>query len=330
MAIHDLRWVCATAVALCIVNAAMAAPEPGSLESLTLKISVEQKDLLPMEPVQVAISLANETDRPVLARTYFTAKSGLSLKIFFSTEDGPFKEVSPADWPVGLVEQIDAKGITFAPGWKHALTAILYRAQTADADKVDVWWRYLLPSPGTCRIKATLKDLDGKKEIESNVLTIKAREPVGEDAQAYAFLKNLQVRKDKDARGRLIAYSSFLMSSGSPEVEAKQEEFLSKFPNSRYARYLYYTLGNKYSWGKGDGGIQRGLEYLEKAGGYKDFFPAPKALGYLVEACVKQGNLEKARQHLATLQEKFPESVSAHVAAHYVQQASSDVKGAAE
>jgi len=321
MDIHDLRWVCATVVALCNLNAAMAAPEPGSLESLTLKISVEQKDLLPMEPVQVAISLANETDKPVLARTLFISSAGGPPQVFFSTGDGPFQKISPADWPDKNVI-IPPGGEQFAPGWKKTLTAILYCVRTGDAEKVDVGWRYLLPSPGTCRIKATLKDVDGKQQIESNVLTIKAREPVGEDARAYAFLKDLEGRKDKDAQGRRITYSGFLTSLGSPEQEAKQEEFLSKFPNSRYARHLYYSLGHMYSWGKGNGGIRRGLEYLEKAGGYKDFFLAPKALGYLVEACVKQGDLKKARQHLATLQEKFPDTESARVAAHHVQQAS--------
>jgi len=325
MAIHDLRWVCATAVALCVVNAAMATPEPGPFEALTLKISVEHKDLLPMEPFQITISFANETDRPVSGHTGIEPGVGF-LKIYFSTGDGPFEDVGSGGWPVA--ESL-VKKTQFAPGWKHTLTAILYGyVQTAGPDRGEP--RYLFEAPGTGRIKATFQDLDGKKGIESNVLTIEARQPVGEDARAYAFLKNLHEREDKDARGRPISYHGFLMGSGLPEIEAKQEEFLSKFPNSRYARYLYWSLGYKYSWGKGNGGIQRGLEYLEKAGGYEDFFLAPEALGLLVEACVKQGNLEKARQHLATLQEKFPESISAHVAAHHVQQASSDVKGAAE
>lgn len=322
MAIYGLRCVFAAAAALCLISMAMGAPEPGSFESLTLKVSMAQKDLLPMEPVQVALSLANETDKPVLARTYFMPYAGGPLQFSFSIGDGPFQQVDPADWPIAQIEAIDAKGITFAPGWKKTLTAVLHGAQTGNANKVEVWWRYLLPSPGTCRIKATLKVLDGKQQIESNVLTIKAIEPVGEDVGAYAFLKDLQGRTDKDARGRRVNYCSFLMEWGSPEVEAKQEEFLSKFPNSCYARYLYYSLGNKYSWGKGNGGIQRGLEYLEKAAGYKDFFQAPEALGRLVAACVKQGNLKKARQYLATLQEKFPDTVSARVAANHVQQAS--------
>jgi hypothetical protein len=317
----NFRDIFAALVTLSLVGVAQATTEANSLQSLTLKILVDQKEILPLEPVQVTLSLANETDTAILARTIFSHSVGGPLQVFIAAGDGPFQTFDPSDWPI--VDYLtNPKGTTFAPGWKDTVSAVLYDTRSGDPDKTDQPWRFVLPNPGTWRVKATLKDLDGKQQIESNIVTFKAVEPVGEDAQAYAFLKGLQNRKDKDERGRHVSYSGFLTSSYLPHVETLQEEFLAKFPNSRYARYLYYTLGRKYSTGQGKGGIQRGLEYLEKAGGYKDFFQAPEALGHLVKACAKQKDIEQAKRHLATLQKEYPDSPSARYAAYYVHQAS--------
>ena len=107
------------------------------------------------------------------------------------------------------------------------------------------------------------------------------------------------------------------------KVLEKQEEFISRFPESRYSRYLYVSLGLTYRK-LGGPYLQRGISLLEKAANYEDFIYAPTALGSLVTTRLRQGELEKAKEYLAILKSKFPDSPATRVAASQVGKVASD------
>lgn len=286
-------------------------------EQLTLKIATGAKGALPLEPIPITITLLNATKKTVKARTSIKPNVGY-LRIYVATGDQPFEEFRSADYPwssVVLGERV------LEPGSRHSRNYFLYYGNAANPSKER--GRYLLRAPGVYRIKVELKDGHSKKQIESNVIKVEATKPIGDDAAAYDFLKSLEKTKDKDSTGRIVSYRRFLLSvfPSQRKVLEKQEEFISKFPNSRYSRYVCHSLGYTYRLGKN---AKRGMQLLEKAGSYDDFFLAPRSLGLLVEACLKNGQLDKARKHLATMRKRFPGSPSTHEATVQVGKVASD------
>ena len=170
--------------------------------------------------------------------------------------------------------------------------------------------QYLFESPGVYRIKVTFEDFDGKL-IESNVVTIEAKEPKGEDAEAYKYLKNLQ-----DNESKKVYYGNFLLLSYEhPEVFEKQEEFISKFQGSKYARLLYYAIGLRFTSQEylqskeNQKTVQCGIEYLEKAANYKDFFLAKDSILHLIETLSKLGEVDKAKKYKEIFAKQFPNSI---------------------
>lgn len=293
-------------------------------EQLTLKIATGAKGVLPLEPIPITITLSNATRNPIRAHTVIAPNAGF-LEIYVATGNRPFEKFRTGDWPYALVALEERQ---LEPGEVHAVSGYLYYGHAANPDKEK--GRYLLSSPGIYRIKAVLKDAGGKEQIESNILAVEAKTPTGDDINAYEFLKGLQNTKDKDTDGKLVSYVSFLISGAQrnptarqQKVMEKQEKFLAAFPNSRYSRYVCYSLGCSYRLGEK---VKRGMLLLEKAGSYDDFFLAPEALRLLVETCLKQKDLNKAKKHLATLKRRFPDSPSARVAAVQVGKVASDTR----
>ena len=321
---QNWKWKVLLFSVACILCTRIMAQGADGFEQLTLKIATTAKDVLPLEPIPITITLFNTTEKPVKGHTVITPNAGF-LEIYVATGYQPFEKFRTGDWPCAGVEVTERQ---LEPGKVHAVSGYLYYGQAADPDKEK--GRYLLSSPGIYRIKAVLKDKGGKKEIQSSILTVEAKTPTGDDINAYEFLKGLQDTEDKDSAGRPVSYTSFLMSTGErkpgprqQKVMEKQEEFLAAFPNSRYSRYVCYSLGCTYRLGEK---VKRGMLLLEKAGSYDDFFLAPKALGLIVETCLKQKDLNKAKKHLATLKRRFPDSPSAKGAAVQVGKDASDTR----
>jgi len=278
--------------------------QSGSFKELTLKITTTVQEVLPMEPMPITITLSNDTETPITGHIQIDPGYGI-LKIYVAKADKLFEQFHSADRPT--LTGIRGENV-LKPGFRTSVSVYLFYAHPPNLDK-DKKGQYLFESPGVYYVKAIFEDLEGEKKIESNMLTIEVKRPSGEDTAAYEFLRNLKEKQEKD-----IYYRDFLLTtfghSISPrdqKVLDKKEEFLSQFPNSRYARYVYYSLGDNYRLGVGKG-VKQGIALLEKAASYEDFFLAKDVFLKLIKTLSDQGETDKAWEYKKIFARRFPDA----------------------
>jgi len=279
------------------------AEEIGDFTGLTLTIGTAKRKVLPLEPIEITITLSNDTDKPIKGEPVIHPGAGF-LKIYVAAENEPFEQFRSADW---LTLSIFSKPIIMQPGFRRSVSGYLYYEHPVNPDK-ELHGRYIIEAPGIYRIKATLKEVRSERRIESNVLTIEAKEPKGDDAAAYEYLRSLRDIKDKD-----VYYGYFLMRDfervrhvRTQKVLDKKEEFLSRFPKSRYARYVRYSLGLTYRREKEEEQAQQGIKLLEKAASYKDFFLAKEALLGLIRDAIRLGETDRAKKYKVMFARRYP------------------------
>lgn len=273
--------------------------DTGNFEDLTLEIGTTVQKVLPMEPLPFTVTLSNSTEAPITAHAQIDPGCGI-LKIYVAEANKEFEQFHSADRP--SLTGIRGKDV-LKPGFHTSFNGYLFYAHPANLDK-DNRGQYLFESPGIYRIKATFQDINGESKIESNILTVHAGQPSGQDAAAYKFLKNLQDSEDNE-----VYYGNFLLRDFAwQQVLDKQEEFISRFPKSRYARYAYYSLGLTYRGRDSEKDAGRGIRLLEKAAGYEDFFLAKEALLKLIESFEDREETRKAWKYKKILARRFPDS----------------------
>lgn len=263
--------------------------EMRNFEELTLEIATSAREVLPIEPMPITITLSNDTERPIRGHKQIDPGTGF-LKIYVARANKPFEQFHSSDRPT--LTGIRGSDL-LKPGFRISFSGYLFYAHPANLDK-EKWGQYFFESPGIYRIKAMFEDMD-ETRIESNVLTVEVKQPTGEDAAAYEFVKNLHNSQEKDVYCGDFLLTRFgrAITPKAQKVLDKKGEFISRFPNSRYARYVYYSLGNNYRLGVGKG-VKRGVRLLERAASYEDFFLAKEALLKLIKTLTEQGQTEKA------------------------------------
>lgn len=278
--------------------------ELGDFGQLTLEVACGRRKVLPMEPIPITITLGNETGKPIRGHSVIDPGVGY-LEIYVAKAGEAFERFQSTNWPAWAMER--PRPSVLESGYRRSISTYLYYAHPANLEK-EHHGRYLFESPGTYRIKAVLKDIDGENTIESNILAIRVKEPRGKDAAAYKFLKGLRGISD-----RHVSYGNFLMKTlgrhyhpRKQKVLDKKEEFISKFPRSRYARYARYSLGLTYRLQESERDAQRGIKLLEKAAGYKDFFLAEKALLVLIRDAIKRGETDRAKRYKVMFARRYP------------------------
>lgn len=282
-----------------VLSAGTIAEPVGDFKELTLEIATTVREVLPMEPMPITITLSNNTETPITGHTQINPGIG-AVTIYVAKGNQSFEQFHSADWV--LLTGIRGE-VVLKPGFRKSVSGYLFYAHPANLDKENRG-RYLFESPGIYRIKATFDDMNGESRIESNVLTVEAKQPTGEDAAAYRFLKDLQDSQEKD-----VYYGNFLLADfAGQKVLQKQEEFISKFPDSRYSRCLYYSLGLTYHRSERQQNSVRGIQFLKKAAGYDDFFLAKEALLKLIQTLEKQGKSDQAWRYKKVFARRFPES----------------------
>ena len=285
---------------------------------LTFQISTQSPTAFPMEPIPVTISLSNNTDssiwacpaiRPDPANT--TPNTGI-CEIFVRSEDSEFEFFPTADW---ICISNEKKSVELVPGFKRQVTGFLYFAQPTlphSFDPNNFSKQHLLPAPGNYQIKAVLNSRDRPPgRIESNILTIKVLQPEGVNGLAYEYMKS--VRKPyflmrifgQVGRGKKAYFVS------------AQEDFLERFPDSKYARYVKYSLGLTYTLEKGDY-LTPGIKMLEQAADDEGFFLAKDALMRLVKISLQSDTVDKAQGYHNILKTRFPDSLENRATSHEI------------
>jgi hypothetical protein len=280
----------------------------GNLEDLTLEISTDIKEIIPIEPLPVTISILNKTDKTIKAFSLAINPSYGLTQFYVSKENKPFEVFRAADWPAESIIRFE---YSFKPGYRQSVDRYLFYAHPKNLDK-EKRGQYLFEEPGHYRIKAIYTDSQIDKSIESNVISINVKEPKGEDASAYQFIKNMQ-----DDVNKIVYYGNFLLwSDGETEIIEKQKEFIEKFPNSQYSRFLYYTLG-KRNISKDSQKLKLSIDYLEKAANYEDFLFTEDSILKLIQIFTDTGQTDNARKYKEILAKRFPYS---HEGKNYVEE----------
>jgi len=284
----------------------LKAQELSDFEQLTLEITTNVQEVLPIEPMPITITLSNNTEKPITGHNQIDPGTGF-LKIYVAKADKPFEQFHSSDRP--SLTGIRGDDV-LKPGYRTSFSGYFFYAHPANVDK-EKHGQYLFEEPGIYRIKATFEDMEGESKIESNVMTVEAKQPTGQDAAAYEFLKNLREEQDED-----VYYGNFLLTTfgrnitpRKQKVLDKKEEFLSRFPKSRYSRYLCYSLGLIYRIQEKEKNFRRGIKLMEKAAGYEDFFLAKDVLLKLIETLEEQGQSSKALKYKKIFAKRFPDSL---------------------
>ena len=284
---------------LFIFTVFLQAQEFGDIEELTLEIATETKEIIPMEPLPYAITLSNNTGKPIKCHTQIDPGFGM-LKVYIAENRQSFEQFRSSDHVLiaGMREEV-----VLEPGFHKSVSGYFFYAHPRNLDKENRG-QYLFEIPGDYRIKATFEDFDGRT-IESNILPIKVKEPNERDVAAYQFIKDMQDDKNKE-----VYYGNFLLlnsASEKSEIQNKQEEFIKKFPDSEYSHFLYYSIGTRCISEKGKE-TKRGIDYLEKAANYKDFLFAEDSILKLIKTFTETGQTDKAREYKEMLAKRFPNS----------------------
>ena len=283
---------------LLIAFSEVAAAAPG-LEGLTLQITSTQDAIYPMEPICLTITLGNESQQPVLAHDMIEPNTGY-VSFYVAGEDGRFHLHESGNSPV---VSGDANMRELPPGYKRSVRTHLWHGTTANSP-----FRSLFPAPGQYVLKAKFASIDGGSKIESNIVKVRVVEPEARDEEAWRYLKNHELENHYTLFG----------STDDPKKIGKIEDFMERFPDSRYAVYGHYSLGLAYYVTKH---LDRAGVSLEKAAGRQDFCLRDEVLYSLVRICIRKGEVGKARQYLRDLEEAYPNSAMTGSAGHDIEKA---------
>jgi hypothetical protein len=288
-------WAILSVAGLWLSASFQSAAGGEGFEGLTLRLSSVTPRLLPMQPLQISIRLSNETEQDITTHSQIAPNQGY-LELRVASGDGAYERFRTADWPVASGGGPERP---MRPGDFVERRGHLYFGWDRAGEKAKP--RYLTPEPGTYRIKAVLRDMENRT-IESEAMVITAEEPVGIERKAYEFIK--------EVTEPMCLMDGLVGSRREQLIAAKQEEFLSKYPSSRYAVYMYLNLGITYrdAVGKGE---EAGMALLEKAGACDPPYLAQQALVLLVDRALRAGKTERAVQYLGTFTERFPDSPGA-------------------
>jgi hypothetical protein len=270
----------------------------GNFMDLTLEISTDTKDIIPMEPLPITITLSNKTDKVIMAINVIDPSFGLT-SIYVQNGNKPFEIFKSADWGLRSTLRIER---ALEPGFKESVDSYLFYAHPDNLETSNRG-QYLFETSGRFHIKAIYTDSQINKSIESNILSIEVKEPKGDDANAFQYIKSIQ-----DDTNKKVYYGNFLLwPIGKSEIDEKQNEFIRKFPNTKYSRFLYYTLGKRDILQDREK-LKLGIEYLEKAASYENFLFAEDSILKLINTFTEIGETEKARKYKEILAQRFPNS----------------------
>ena len=187
-------------------------------KDLTLEIEAPKESHLQLQPVPLVLSLTNKTDR-VLNGHSALQFSAHYLRLSVRREGEKWREAGQV---TGLYAMVSVKPRAMSPGDKFTKNEIL-------AFRIEE----IFPGPGTYELKARLSCSDGRQLIESQPITIRIREPEGQDLEAYNFL-----RKHTEPEFFFTGVGAVRDKSTADTLET----FVTRFRETAYGDDASYTL----------------------------------------------------------------------------------------
>lgn len=200
------------------------APQPDQ----RLNLSTHRADYLLGEPVQLQLTFRN------------IGKETVNLTPFAHTPDHYFAPVWIAPEAQEFREFVPNEGT--CPGFREGLWVL------KPSDSLAFEYRVLagprsgfalaFPKPGEYRVFADYPMWGKDRRIASNVVKVRVKPPVAEDAKVWAQM-------NQPAMLRLLQMQAFAKGREDAAV-AKMVKLLETYPNSGYAPSMRYTLGKVY------------------------------------------------------------------------------------
>lgn len=226
---------------------------PLPFTSLTFEIKGPAQPVLSLEPIPITLKITNGNAQPALG---YDGLDFDSVPVFLSVnKTGTTSKV----W---IPLQTIHKFTTFT----HS--SIGPQQSVVGKDLIKLGLDRLFAESGSYEIQATLASSDGKTLIESNRIQITSQAPTAVDLAAYNLIRDASFPEG--------------VFSGREFDRAKNtlETITRLHPNTAYARYASFVLGENYFYRKN---YARSLLHLVKLENNTDFVYAEKVREYLDE-----------------------------------------------
>lgn len=251
-----------------------------NFRDLTLEISLAKRDFVKMEPIPISIKVVNNKDYGV--NGHFNMEfSHSKIKLFLGREKGKLNKVNQN------VSFVIACG-------KGGNRLIKPKEEHTSLELLSVKLEKFFPETGNYYMQVQMVDFTGTQQIESNVVLVEIKEPLGEDLKAYNYIKS-QAKPD------------FFFSSALTGVK-EMEYFIENFQNTAYAPYVVFDLASLKVASEKTEKVEEAILYLEELLGKKDFALKEKILSHLIKANLSLNKVEKAKGYLKELRRSFPNS----------------------
>ena len=235
-------------------------------KDLTLEIATPKRSYLQLQPVPLILTLSNRTDR-VLNGHAALQFSAHYVRLSVRREGADWREAGQV---TGLYAMVYPQARAMSPGDKFTANEILaFRTEE------------IFPGPGTYELKARLRCSDGSQLVESQPITIRIREPEGQDLEAYNFLRE-QTKPE-------LFFTGF-GSVRDNRAEETLETFVTQFSDTAYGDYATYLLG-QVRFVKKD--FTSARAQFERLANNRDFVFADRVRDYLAKIDRKEALLDR-------------------------------------
>jgi hypothetical protein len=278
-------------------------PSREEIRKTSLEMVAPRSEILVGEPLLVVLRVTNRTGDPI-RRLPVNLRSWTQFQITLGVGGAPLQLHTPGvRW-----RDEDDRVLTLMPGESYRFSSFLIDTKRKDDDGLPRT-ALLLTSAGEYRIRVRWRTGDdGEAPTFTDPVTVRLREPKGEDAEAFRILQTLE-HSERLYYSRLqasrVAFAHLVDEWYKRPYEAdaaKLERVLERFPRSRYARYAKFYLGSfllETSLAKGGDKpfvvldrerLDRGLRMLRELaeGEPDDEVITPQALGRIATVIEKE------------------------------------------
>ncbi|GBD24963.1 hypothetical protein HRbin30_00277 [bacterium HR30] len=207
----------AIAAALCVALHSLqaAAVSPGDL---ALVLSADAETILVGEPVGIRLRVENKTNQDVEGDFYPSYEMD-RVRIAISKDGGPWAAYVSKVMQNARMKKLVAEPVTIPGGGDIEGRAVIAFDVVRDQPA--------FPAPGMYAIQAVLLYDFYQRQLTSNTVTVRVREPTGADAEAWGFIRANGLAHLMSSEARAFPVDDAAIG--------KLRQLANAFPSSRYA-----------------------------------------------------------------------------------------------